>query len=83
MNELFDQIVLGFQTAISPRNLLYCFLGVFLGTCLGMLPALGSVTGVVLLLPLTLTLDPIPALIMLAGIYYGCQYGASISSILV
>ena len=83
MEGLFDQIVLGFQTAVSPQNLFYCFLGVFLGVTLGMLPALGSVTGVVLLLPLTLTLDPIPALIMLAGIYYGCQYGASISSILV
>lgn len=83
MDGLFDQVVLGFQTAVSPQNLFYCFLGVFLGTFLGMLPALGSVTGVVLLLPLTLTLDPIPALIMLAGIYYGCQYGASISSILI
>lgn len=83
MGGLFDQVVLGFQTAVSPTNLVYCFIGVFLGTFLGMLPALGSVTGVALLLPLTLSLDPVPALIMLAGIYYGCQYGASISSILV
>lgn len=83
MGGIFDQVVVGFQTAVSPQNLLYCFIGVFLGTYLGMLPALGSVTGVALLLPLTLGLEPVSALIMLAGIYYGCQYGASISSILV
>ncbi|MQA85997.1 MAG: tripartite tricarboxylate transporter permease [Streptosporangiales bacterium] len=83
MDGVFDNVLLGFQTAFSPANLLYCFGGVVLGTFIGMLPGLGSATGVALLLPLTLTLDPISALIMLAGIYYGCQYGASISSILI
>lgn len=81
--ELLDQILLGFQTALSPVNLMYCFIGVVLGTVIGLLPGLGSVTGVALLLPLTLTLEPVTALIMLAGIYYGCQYGATISSVLI
>jgi putative tricarboxylic transport membrane protein len=81
--ELLDQILLGFATAISPVNLAYCFIGVLLGTVIGLLPGLGSVTGVALLLPLTLTLEPVTALIMLAGIYYGTQYGATISSVLI
>lgn len=83
MGDIFGNVLLGFQTALSPANVLYCFGGVVLGTFIGMLPGLGSATGVALLLPLTLTLDPVSALIMLAGIYYGCQYGASISSILI
>ncbi|BBL80231.1 hypothetical protein RxyAA322_20850 [Rubrobacter xylanophilus] len=81
--ELLDQILLGFQTALSPVNLVYCFVGVVLGTVIGLLPGLGSATGVALLLPLTLTLEPVTALIMLAGIYYGTQYGATISSVLI
>jgi len=81
--ELLDQILLGFQTALSPVNLAYCFVGVVLGTVIGLLPGLGSATGVALLLPLTLTLEPVTALIMLAGIYYGTQYGATISSVLI
>lgn len=81
--ELLDQILGGFATAISPVNLTYCFIGVLLGTVIGLLPGLGSVTGVALLLPLTLTLEPVTALIMLAGIYYGTQYGATISSVLI
>jgi len=81
--ELLDQILGGFATAATPVNLLYCFLGVLLGTVIGLLPGLGSVTGVALLLPLTLTLEPVTALIMLAGIYYGTQYGATISSVLI
>lgn len=81
--ELLDQILGGFQTALSPVNLVYCFVGVLLGTVIGLLPGLGSATGVALLLPLTLTLEPVTALIMLAGIYYGTQYGATISSVLI
>jgi putative tricarboxylic transport membrane protein len=81
--ELLDQILGGFATAISPVNLTYCFIGVLLGTVIGLLPGLGSVTGVARLLPLTLTLEPVTALIMLAGIYYGTQYGATISSVLI
>ncbi|WP_344717130.1 tripartite tricarboxylate transporter permease [Brevibacterium daeguense] len=68
---------------MTPENLLWCFIGVVLGTVIGMLPGLGSATGVAILLPVTLTLEPVSALIMLAGIYYGSQYGASTSSILI
>jgi putative tricarboxylic transport membrane protein len=81
--ELLDQILGGFATAVTPVNLMYCFIGVLLGTVIGLLPGLGSATGVALLLPLTLTLEPVTALIMLAGIYYGTQYGATISSVLI
>ncbi len=81
--ELLGQIAGGFQTAFTPINLLYCFIGVFLGTIIGLLPGLGAATGVALLLPLTLTLDPVTALIMLAGIYYVTQYGGTIRSVLI
>ncbi len=80
---MLENLQLGFETAVSPENLLFCLLGVVLGTIIGVLPGLGSATGVAILLPVTLTLDPISALIMLAGIYYGSQYGASTSSILI
>ena len=80
---LLAHVVDGFQTALSLTNLIYCFIGVFLGTVIGLLPGLGSATGVAILLPLTLTLDPTTALIMLAGIYYGTQYGAAITSVLI
>ena len=81
--DFLAQVVEGFQTAISPVNLFYCFVGVLFGTVTGLLPGLGSPTAVALLLPLTLAMDPVTALIMLAGIYYGTQYGATISSVLV
>jgi putative tricarboxylic transport membrane protein len=80
---VLENLMLGLQTAVSPENLLWCFIGVALGTVIGMLPGLGATTGVAILLPLTLTMEPVTALIMLAGIYYGCQYGGSISSILI
>ncbi|QVQ52354.1 tripartite tricarboxylate transporter permease [Spiractinospora alimapuensis] len=81
--ELFDNVVLGFQAALSWDSLLFCALGVTLGTFIGVLPGLGSATGVALLLPLTLGMEPLHALLMLAGIYYGCQYGASTSAVLI
>ncbi len=80
---LIDNIGLGVQAAFSWESLLFCAVGVALGTLIGVLPGLGSATGVALLLPVTLALEPLHALIMLAGIYYGCQYGASTSAILV
>ena len=80
---MLDNVLLGFSTALSPENLLWCFLGVALGTVIGLLPGLGSATGVALLLPLTVNFEPVTGLIMLAGIYYGCQYGASIASTLI
>ena len=80
---LIDNIVLGFSTAISPINLVYCFLGVFFGTLLGALPGIGALAAVSILLPLTFSLDPTTALVMLAGVYYGAEYGGSTSSILL
>ena len=73
----------GFQTALTPENVLWCFVGVFVGTVIGVLPGLGSTTGVAVLLPLTLAFEPVTALIMLAGIYYGSQYGGTITSVLI
>ena len=81
--ELLANLGLGFATAITPTNLLYCFVGVFLGTLIGVLPGLGPTATIAMLLPVTFTLPPVSALIMLAGIYYGSQYGGSTTSILV
>jgi len=80
---MLDNLVLGFQTALTVENLMWCFIGVLLGTIIGLLPGLGSTTGVAILIPLTLALEPVTALIMLAGIYYGAQYGGTITSVLI
>jgi putative tricarboxylic transport membrane protein len=80
---VLDNLLLGFETALTVENLLWCFVGVLLGTVIGVLPGLGSTTGVAILLPLTLGLEPVSALIMLAGIYYGAQYGGTITSVLI
>jgi TctA family transporter len=81
--ELFANLSLGFQTAFTGANLLYCLAGVFLGTLIGVLPGLGPTATIAMLLPITFVLPPVSALIMLAGIYYGSQYGGSTTSILV
>ena len=81
--ELLHNLTIGFNTALSIQNLLYCFVGVLLGTLIGVLPGIGSVPTIAMLLPLTYVLPPVSALIMLAGIYYGAQYGGSTTSILV
>ena len=81
--ELLDNLALGFTTALTLQNLLYCFLGVLLGTMIGVLPGLGPIATIAMLLPATYALPPIAALIMLAGIYYGAQYGGSTTAILV
>jgi putative tricarboxylic transport membrane protein len=81
--ELISNLGLGLSTAITPINLLYCFIGVFLGTLIGVLPGLGPTATIAMLLPITFVLPPASALIMLAGIYYGSQYGGSTTSILV
>ena len=81
--ELLSHLWLGLQTAATPANLLYCFIGVFLGTAIGVLPGLGPTATIAMLLPVTFVLPPVSALIMLAGIYYGSQYGGSTTSILV
>lgn len=81
--ELIDNLYLGFATALSVENILYCFVGVFLGTAVGVLPGLGPLAAITMLLPLTYSFnDPSSAIIMLAGIYYGCQYGGSTAAIL-
>ena len=81
--DLLNNLAVGFATALSLQILLYCFLGVTLGTLIGVLPGLGPVATLAMLLPITYTLDPTSALIMLAGIYYGSQYGGSTTAILV
>jgi len=81
--DLIANLGLGLSTAITPINLLYCLIGVFLGTLIGVLPGLGPTATIAMLLPITFVLPPISALIMLAGIYYGSQYGGSTTSILV
>jgi putative tricarboxylic transport membrane protein len=80
---LWDHLYLAFKIAMEPSNLLMCFVGVFLGTLVGVLPGLGPTATMSLLLPVTFTLSPVQAIIMLSGIYYGCQYGGSTTSILV
>jgi TctA family transporter len=81
--ELLANLGLGLSTSLTPLNLLYCLIGVFLGTLIGVLPGLGPTATIAMLLPVTFTLPPVSALIMLAGIYYGSQYGGSTTSILV
>ncbi len=81
--ELLANLGLGFETALTPVNILYCFLGVLLGTLVGVLPGIGPTATIAMLLPITLSLSPVTALIMLAGIYYGAQYGGSTTAILV
>lgn len=81
--DVFANLLLGFQTAASLVNLLYCLIGVALGTAIGVLPGLGPVATIAMLLPLTFGLEPVSSLIMLAGIFYGAQYGGSTTAILV
>lgn len=83
MTELLSNLLVGFQNALTVANLGYCFLGVLIGTLVGVLPGLGPVATLALLLPLTYALDPTAAVIMLAGIYYGSQYGGSTTAILM
>jgi len=79
----FPNLTLGFSTAVSPINLMYCFIGVMVGTLVGVLPGIGPLAAIAMLLPITFNLPPVGALIMLAGIYYGTQYGGSTTAILV
>src|SRR3989337_68516 len=81
--DVFANLLLGLQTALSFDNLLYCFFGVVLGTAIGVLPGLGPVATIAILLPITFGLEPVTALIMLAGIFYGAQYGSSTTAILI
>jgi putative tricarboxylic transport membrane protein len=83
MDALLANLALGFSTAFSLQNLMLCFVGCFVGTLVGVLPGIGPIATIAILLPLTFQVDPTGALIMLAGIYYGAQYGGSTTAILV
>ena len=81
--DLLSHLALGFGVALTPINLLYALIGVMLGTLIGVLPGIGPVATIAMLLPTTYALQPVSALIMLAGIYYGAQYGGSTTAILI
>ena len=81
--ELFSNLILGFEVALTLQNLWFCFIGVFLGTLIGVLPGIGPLATIAMLLPITFNVAPVSALIMLAGIYYVAQYGGSTTAILV
>ncbi len=81
--ETVQSLLYGFQVALQPMNLIYCFFGVLLGTLVGVLPGLGPSAAIALLLPTTFKISPVSSTIMLAGIYYGAMYGGSTTSILV
>jgi putative tricarboxylic transport membrane protein len=81
--DLFNNLIFGLSVAVSLQNLAYCFVGVFVGTLIGVLPGIGPLATIAMLMPLTFSVSPVAALIMLAGIYYGAQYGGSTTAILV
>lgn len=81
--DIFNNMILGFTVAFTPGNLFYCLFGALIGTLIGVLPGVGPAATIALLLPFTFNVPPVTALIMLAGIYYGSQYGGSTTSILV
>jgi putative tricarboxylic transport membrane protein len=83
MGDLVQHLALGFSVALSFQNIMFCLIGVLVGTLVGVLPGIGSVATLAMLLPITFGLPPVSALIMLAGIYYGAQYGGSTTSVLV
>jgi len=81
--DVLQNVIYGFQVALQPVNLIYCFFGVLIGTLVGVLPGLGPSAAIALLLPSTFKVTPVSAIIMLGGIYYGAMYGGSTTSILV
>ena len=81
--DTLNSVFFGFQVALQPDNLFFCFLGALLGTLVGVLPGIGPVGAMALLMPITFSMSPTAAVIMFAGIYYGCQYGGSTTSILL
>jgi putative tricarboxylic transport membrane protein len=81
--DLLANLIVGFETALRPETLLYCFVGVFLGTFIGVLPGIGSLAAISMLLPVSFYLDPTTALVLLAGVYYGAEYGGSTAAILL
>jgi putative tricarboxylic transport membrane protein len=83
MLDLLQHLALGFGVALSPMNMFLCLVGAMVGTLIGVLPGVGPLATIAMLLPITFGLPPVGALIMLAGIYYGAQYGGSTTSILI
>src|SRR5437870_12991715 len=81
--DVLNHLALGCVVAMTPINLMYALIGCLLGTLIGVLPGIGPVATIAMLLPTTYALQPVSALIMLAGIYYGAQYGGSTTSILL
>ncbi|MDP2093994.1 MAG: tripartite tricarboxylate transporter permease [Hydrogenophaga sp.] len=81
--DILNGLMLGLESALNPVTLLYCFIGVFLGTLIGVLPGIGALAAISLLLPITYHIPPTAAIVMLAGVYYGAQYGGSTASILL
>ncbi|HWU38017.1 MAG TPA: tripartite tricarboxylate transporter permease, partial [Candidatus Acidoferrum sp.] len=81
--DILQGMMQGFAVCMAPAKLLACFFGVLIGTAVGVLPGIGPSGGMALLIPLTFYLDPTSSVIMLAGIYYGTQYGGSTTSILI
>jgi putative tricarboxylic transport membrane protein len=83
MESIFNNVLLGFSVALTSTNLFYCFVGVLIGTLIGVLPGLGPPAAIALLLPATFQMNPVAAIIMMSGIYYGAMFGGSTTSILV
>jgi len=83
MYDLLSNLAMGFGVALTPQNIMLCLIGTLVGTLIGVLPGIGSLATIAMLLPITFGLPPVGALIMLAGIYYGAQYGGSTTSILI
>ncbi len=81
--DVLQNLMLGFQVAFQPQNLVFCFIGVLAGTLIGVLPGIGPVTGIALLIPITFEMNATTALITMAGVYYGAMYGGSTTSILI
>ncbi|MCX8997428.1 tripartite tricarboxylate transporter permease [Rhizobiaceae bacterium BDR2-2] len=81
--ELLDHLVLGMNVALQPSNIFFCFVGALLGTLIGVLPGVGPAATIAILLPITYSLSPATSIIMLAGIYYGAQYGGSTTAIMI
>ena len=80
---VWEGLAHGFGVALQPDVLIYCLLGVSLGTFIGVLPGIGAMAAISLLLPITFYISPEAALVMLAGVYYGAQYGGAVASILL
>src|SRR3954471_23280684 len=79
----FLDLLHGFEIALEPNNLLWCFVGVLVGNVVGVLPGMGVLSAISILLPITFGMKPVAAVLMLSGIYYGAQYGGAICSILL